>query len=482
VLVNASALNARWMTDMSVRTRFAPSPTGYLHVGGARTALFCWLYARHHGGEFLLRVEDTDRERSTDTAVQAIMDGMKWLQLDCDEGPYFQTERMAIYKEQVDKLLDEGKAYHCYCSREELEQMRSEQRAKGDNPRYDGRCRERAHARPGTAPVVRFKNPLHGEVVLDDLILGEIRVANSQLDDLIIARSDGTPTYNFTVVVDDMQMHISHVIRGNDHVNNTPRQINLFDALGGQRPVFAHVPMIHGADARKLSKRHGAVSVMQFRADGYLCEGLINYLARLGWSHGDQEIFSRAELVELFDITDVNKAASVFDMEKLAWLNQHYIKQASRQSLLGKLREQLTRLGGEWSAGPELGEVIEVQRERSKTLLEMAQKSLFAFHDFDTYDEKAANKHLTQASGELLASLRIRLAALTAWTGPELESAVRASAEASDVKLGALAQPLRVALTGSAASPPIGQTLLLVGRARSLARIDQALGRISAST
>ncbi|MFT5173787.1 MAG: glutamyl-tRNA synthetase [Gammaproteobacteria bacterium] len=467
---------------MSVRTRFAPSPTGYLHVGGARTALFCWLYARHHNGQFILRVEDTDRARSTDAAVKAIIDGMSWLQLDWDEGPYFQTERMSIYKEHVDKLVDEDKAYHCYCSREELEQMRTEQRANGENPRYDGRCRDRRAPRPGVAPVVRFKNPLHGDVLLDDQVLGEVRVANSQLDDLIIARSDGTPTYNFTVVVDDILMRITHVIRGNDHVNNTPRQLNLIDALGGERPLFAHVPMIHGADGRKLSKRHGAVSVMQFRDEGYLCDALVNYLARLGWSHGDQEIFSRTELVELFDITDVNKAASVFDAEKLGWLNQHYIKQASAPSLTAEFRQQLIRLGGEWSTGPDLSTVIEVQRERSKTLVEMAQKSLFAFHDFDAYDEKAVNKHLTAASGVLLAALRVDLCALDAWTASALDAAVRSSAEASGVKLGALAQPLRVALTGSAASPPIDETLLLVGQARSLACIDRALVRIASST
>lgn len=460
---------------MTVRTRFAPSPTGDLHVGGARTALFCWLYARHHGGEFVLRVEDTDRERSTDAAHKAILDGMNWLRLDWDEGPYYQTERMDLYKVQVEKLLDEDKAYHCYCSREELETMRNEQRARGENPRYDGRCRDRREPRPGVAPVVRFKNPLGGEVLLDDRILGEIRVANEQLDDLIIARSDGTPTYNFTVVVDDMEMRITHVIRGNDHVNNTSRQINLFDALGGTMPVFAHLPMIHGADGRKLSKRHGSVSVMQFHEDGYLSDALVNYLARLGWSHGDQEIFSRDELVELFDISEVNKGASVFDPEKLGWLNQHYIKQAGTQELTVELREHLVRLGGDCEEGPSLGAVVEVQRERARTLVEMAQKSLFAFQEFDAYDEKAANKHLKATAGPLLASLRARLAMLDAWTAPELDRAVRDSAEASEVKLGALAQPLRVALTGSAASPPIDQTLLLVGRSRALARIDRAI-------
>ncbi len=464
---------------MTVRTRFAPSPTGYLHVGGARTALFCWLHARHHGGTFVLRIEDTDRERSTEAAVQAILDGMRWLELDWDEGPFFQTARMERYREAVARLLDEGAAYHCYCTREELEALRAEQRARGENPRYDGRCRDRREPRPGVAPVVRFRNPDAGEVVVDDLILGPSRFSNAQLDDLIIARSDGSPTYNFTVVVDDLDMAITHVIRGNDHLNNTPRQINLMRAFGAEPPAFAHVPMIHGADGRKLSKRHGAVSVMQFREDGYLSDALVNYIARLGWSAGDQEIFSREELVALFDVHDVNKAASVFDMEKLAWLNQHYIKHAPPESLAPELERRLAALGADPASGPPLALAASVQRERARTLVEMAEKSRFAYAEPEAYDPKAAAKHLTAAAVPGLELLRGRLAALDPWEPEALESAVRESAEEAGVKLGAVAQPLRVALTGGSASPPIGETLLLVGREHALARIRRAIEHAS---
>ena len=466
---------------MTVRTRFAPSPTGYLHVGGARTALFCWLYARHCRGQFVLRVEDTDRERSTESAVQAILDGMNWLGLDWDEGPFFQSQRMDRYREQVVRLLDEDKAYHCYCTREELDAMRAAQRERGENPRYDGRCRDRREPRPHVDPVVRFKNPTVGEVVVDDIVLGEARFANAQLDDLVIARSDGTPTYNFTVVVDDLEMGITHVIRGNDHLNNTPRQINMMEALGGERPAFGHVPMIHGPDGRKLSKRHGAVGVMQFRDEGYLPDALVNYIARLGWSRGDQEIFSRDELVALFDIHDVNKAASVFDTEKLAWLNQHYIKAADAAVLASGLAQHLRRLGAEPQQGPPLSQVVEVQRDRARTLVEMAEKSLFAFRAPDGYEEKAAAKHLTGDVRPLLLALRERLGALDGWSAEDLDAAVRQTAEDAGVKLGKLAQPLRVALTGSAASPPIDQTLVLVGRDRTLERIDSAVVHLADS-
>ncbi len=465
---------------MTIRTRFAPSPTGDLHVGGARTALFCWLYARHCGGRCVLRIEDTDRERSTDAAVQAILDGLEWLGLDFDEGPFFQTRRMDRYREQVERLLDAGRAYRCYCTREELEAMRTAQRQRGENPRYDGRCRTRREPRPGVEPVVRFANPTEGEVVVDDIVLGESRFANAQLDDLVIARSDGTPTYNFTVVVDDLEMEITHVIRGNDHLNNTPKQINMLEALGGVRPAYAHVPMIHGADGRKLSKRHGAVAVTQFRDEGYLADALVNYLARLGWSRGDQEIFSREELVAHFDIHDVNKAASVFDTEKLAWLNQHYIKQAPAEALAPLLADQLARLGVEPAAGPPLAQAVAVQLERARTLAEMAEKSLFAYCEPEAYDEKAAAKHLTAECAPLLAALRERLVALDGWREEALDAAVRETAQAAGAKLGQLAQPLRVALTGTAASPPIDQTLALVGRERSLARMDRALARLSA--
>ena len=466
---------------MKIRTRFAPSPTGFLHVGGARTALFCWLFARRHAGVFILRVEDTDRERSTQASVDAILDAMKWLDLDYDEGPYYQTERFDRYREYVQRLLDEQKAYHCYCTPDELDAMRTEQRAKGIKPRYDGRCRARTGPPPaGIDPVVRFKNPVDGNVAIDDLIKGRIIISNTELDDLVIARPDGTPTYNFTVVIDDLEMEITHVIRGDDHVNNTPRQINIFAALGATPPQYAHVPMILGSDGQRLSKRHGAVGVMQFREDGYLPEALINYLVRLGWSHGDQEIFSRQELCELFDLSEVNRAASVFDMDKLNWLNQHYIKSADTTRLAGLLEEQLVKRGVDVADGPDLSVLVDIQRERAKTLVEMAEKSLFAFGELGAYSEKAAGKHLKPAAAAGLETVRQRLAGLDAWQSDAIHDAVVASAEAADIKLGKLAQPLRVAVTGSDMSPSIDATLLLVGRDRTLARIDAALAYIQA--
>jgi len=464
---------------MKVRTRFAPSPTGFLHVGGARTALFCWLFARRHGGVFILRIEDTDRERSTQASVDAILESMKWLDLDYDEGPFYQTQRFDRYREYVQRLLDEHKAYHCYCTPAELDAMRTEQRAKGIKPRYDGRCRGRTGPPPaGIDPVVRFKNPVDGSVAIDDLIKGRIIISNDELDDLIIARPDGTPTYNFTVVIDDLEMEITHVIRGDDHVNNTPRQINIFHALGAVPPQFAHVPMILGADGQRLSKRHGAVGVMQFREEGYLPEALLNYLVRLGWSHGDQEIFSRQELCELFDLSDVNRAASVFDMDKLGWLNQHYIKSADTGLLAGLLGEQLEKRGIDLADGPDLPILVDIQRERAKTLVEMAEKSLFAFGDLKEYSEKAARKHLKPAAVGGLEAVRERLAGVDPWEAETIHEAVVSTAEAVGIKLGKLAQPLRVAVTGSDMSPSIDTTLLLVGRDRSLARIDAALAYI----
>ncbi len=461
--------------NSTVRTRFAPSPTGYLHVGGARTALFCWLYARHAGGQFILRIEDTDRERSTDAAVQTILEGMRWLNLDYDEGPFYQTRRMDRYGQYIERLLDEDKAYHCYCSREELDEMREAQRARGETPRYDGRCRDRHEPRPGVKPVVRFKTPLDGVVTVDDLVLGTTEFANSQLDDLVIARPDGTPTYNFTVVVDDLEMKISHVIRGNDHLNNTPRQINIFKALGAPLPEFAHLPMINGSDGKKLSKRHGAVSVTEYRDAGYLSDALVNYLSRLGWSHGDQEIFSRQELIDAFDIKAVNKAAAVFDVEKLGWLNQHYIKAAQGDDLAEELIQRLNQRGINTASGPDPLAMVEVQRERARTLEELTDKSLFAYQDFDTFEPVAAKKHLRPVA--LLAMLRIReaLEKITDWTPQALDAAVKETAESLEIKLGKLAQPLRVALTGSAASPSIEQTLFLTGKRASLERINRAI-------
>src|ERR1700732_3660191 len=379
---------------MAVRTRFAPSPTGFLHIGGLRTALFCWLYARRHGGQFVLRIEDTDLERSTAEAIQQILDGLEWAGLDYDEGPFFQTKRFDRYKEVIEELLAEGKAYRCYCSREELEQMRAQQIARGEKPRYDGRWRERTDAPAGVAPVVRFKNPLDGEVVVDDVVHGRVIFQNSELDDLIIARSDGTPTYNFCVVVDDMDMGVTHVIRGDDHLNNTPRQMNMLAALGATPPAYAHVPMILGPDGAKLSKRHGAVSVLQYQEEGFLPDALLNYLVRLGWSHGDQEIFTREEMIAAFDIHDVNKAASAFNPEKLPWLHRQHMVRAEPAALVPYLSAQLRRLSVDSSDQQLLEGVIVAQRKRAKTLKEMAQNSRFFFVDRIEVDPKAAAKHL----------------------------------------------------------------------------------------
>jgi len=459
---------------MTVRTRFAPSPTGYLHVGGARTALYSWLYARHHGGEFILRIEDTDLERTTPEAVQAILDGMAWLDLAHDEGPYYQTQRFDRYKAVIADMLAAGKAYHCYCSKEELDAMRAEQQARKEKPRYDRRCRERQAPRPGVQPVVRFKNPIAGAVVVDDAIKGRVVFQNEELDDLIIARADGTPTYNFTVVVDDMDMRITHVIRGDDHLNNTPRQINMLAALGAAPLVYAHVSMILGADGQKLSKRHGAVSVMQYRDDGFLPEALLNYLVRLGWSHGDQEIFSREEMIALFDIAQVNKSAAAFNPDKLLWLNQHYIKTLPPERIAQELLFHYGRLGIDVAQGPAPVDVVLALRERAKTLAEMAQASRFFYEDFNDYDAKAAAKHLTPDTQVALTALNAALGELTDWAPPAIHAAIEAVATAAGLNLGKLAQPVRVAVTGAAVSPPIDATLHLLGRERVLQRLARA--------
>jgi glutamyl-tRNA synthetase len=464
---------------MTVRTRFAPSPTGYLHVGGARTALFSWLYARKHGGTFILRIEDTDIERSTVESVNAILEGMTWLALDYDEGPFYQTQRFDRYKEVIQQLLDEGKAYHCYCSKERLETLRADQMSRKEKPRYDGRCRHGvANPPPGVSPVVRFKNPIEGDVVVEDLIRGRVLFQNSELDDLIIARSDGTPTYNFTVVVDDSDMRITHVIRGDDHLNNTPRQINMLKAIGYTPPIYAHVPMILGPDGSRLSKRHGAVSVMEYREQGILPEALLNYLVRLGWSHGDQEIFSVEEMIQFFDIDRINNSAAAFNPDKLLWLNQHYIKTGDPQHIAIHLSHQWNRLGIDPTTGPDPAEVVVAQRERAKTLAEMAQNSLFFYQDFDAYDEKAAAKHLRADAQPAMTALRARLAELKEWTAPAIHEAVNAVAEAQGLNLGKIAQPVRVAMAGTGVSPPIDITIALVGRERALARLDRALDYI----
>jgi glutamyl-tRNA synthetase len=460
---------------MTIVTRFAPSPTGLLHIGGVRTALFSWLYARRHGGRFILRIEDTDRERSSDEAVQVILDGMQWLGLSHDEGPYYQTRRFDRYAQVLQQLLAEDKAYHCYCSKQELEEMRNAQLARKEKPRYDGRCRQRTAPVPGVQPVVRFKNPLDGEVVVEDLVHGPVVFQNAELDDLIIARSDGTPTYNFCVVVDDSDMHITHVIRGDDHLNNTPRQINMLRAIGFTPPAYAHVAMILGPDGAKLSKRHGAVSVLYYREEGYLPEALLNYLVRLGWSHGDQEIFSLAELEQLFDITDVNKAASAFNPEKLQWVNQQHMMRAPLPYLAGVLREQLQRLGIASEDQALLEGVVAGQRERAKTMKEMALNSRYFFEADVDIDDKAGRKHLAGEGSVMLGRLRAGLAALTDWSAPNVHEVLTAIAAETGLGLGKVAQPLRVALTGTAVSPPIDATAALIGRERVLARLDRAL-------
>src|SRR5579862_3359050 len=401
---------------MTVVTRFAPSPTGLLHVGGARTALFCWLYARRMHGKFILRVEDTDRERSTEEAVRVILEGMAWLGLDADEGPYYQTERFDRYRQVIAEMLKAGSAYHCYCTREELDALREQQIARKEKPRYAGICRERTAPRPGVQPVVRFRNPQSGATVVEDLVHGPVTFQNSELDDLIIARSDGTPTYNFCVVVDDMDMGVTHVIRGDDHLNNTPRQMNMLQALGAGVPLYAHVPMILGPDGAKLSKRHGAVSVLQYEEEGFLPDALLNYLVRLGWSHGDQEVFSREEMIAAFDIHDVNKAASAFNPEKLLWLNQQHMMRAVPAALVPHLRAQLRRLGIDSEDQGLLEGVILAQRERAKTLKEMALNSRFFFVESVELDPRAVAKHLGGDSPVVLRQLRERLAVLGEWS------------------------------------------------------------------
>ena len=464
---------------MNTRTRFAPSPTGLLHVGGARTALFCWLFARRHGGTFVLRIEDTDRERSTQASIDAILDGLRWLGLDADEGPWFQTDRLAVYQEHVERLLRQGRAYRCWCSREELDAMREAQRARGEKPRYDGRCRHRTGPPPpGIDPVVRFANPPEGTVVFDDLVRGTVSFDNRELDDLVIARANGVPTYNFGVVVDDLDMDITHVIRGDDHVMNTPRQLNIIAALDAAPPRYAHVPMILGPDGQRLSKRHGAVGVMQFRDDGYLPEALLNQLVRLGWSHGDQEIFTREEMVAHFDVADVHRAPAAFDYDKLGWLNQHYIRQADGERLGALLVEQLGRMGVAARGAVAPSSLAEIQRDRARTIAEMAEKSRFAFEDYGEFDPAAAKKHLRPVALEPLEAVRARLGALASWEPAILHAAVTECADALSLNLGKVAQPLRVALTGAAASPAIELTLQMVGRDAALSRIDRAIGYV----
>jgi len=466
---------------MSVRTRFAPSPTGYLHVGGARTALFSYLFARKHGGQFVLRIEDTDLERSTAESVNAILEGMTWLGLDYDEGPFYQTERFDRYNQVIDELLARGLAYRCDCPKERLDRLREDQMARRLKPRYDGHCRGNA-VDPDRPHVIRFKNPEEDVVVVDDMIRGRVVFSNAELDDLIIRRSDGAPTYNLTVVVDDADMAITHVIRGDDHLNNTPRQINILRALGHEPPRYAHLPMILGGDGTRLSKRHGAVSVVAYRDHGYLPEALLNYLVRLGWSHGDQEIFSVEEMIELFDIGAVNKAAASFDTDKLDWLNQQYLQRADPARIARLLSPHMGRLEIDPSSGPDLVDVVKAQAARAKTLTELAEISAFVYRDFEAFDEVSAKKHLRPVAREGLERLRaaFELMAYEDWTADGLRHVVEGVAEELGTNMGKVAQPLRVAIVGRAASPGIDETLMLVGKDATLRRIDTALAFIAA--
>lgn len=463
---------------MSTKTRFAPSPTGYLHVGGARTALFSWLHARKHGGKYVLRIEDTDLQRSTTESINAILEAMTWLGLEYDEGPFYQTRRFDRYNEVIEELLEKKLAYRCSCPKERLEALREGQLERKEKPRYDERCRGTL-VDAAEPHVIRFRNPDEGSVVVDDMVRGKIIFRNDELDDLIIRRTDGSPTYNLTVVVDDLDMGITDVIRGDDHVNNTPRQINILRALGKEPPRYAHVPMILGDDGARLSKRHGAVSVMEYRNQGILPEALLNYLVRLGWSHGDEELFTLDEMVELFDIRNVNKAASAFNTEKLLWINQHYIKQDDPARIARLLSPHMGNLGIDPAEGPDLVEVVRQQQERAKTLVEMAEISAFFYRDFDEFDQKAAKKHLKAAAQEPLQQVRDRLETLDEWDGEKLHQVVVDVAESLSLKMGRVAQPLRVAIVGRAASPGIDVTLQLVGRGACLRRIDKALAWIN---
>ncbi|MDH5767863.1 MAG: glutamate--tRNA ligase [Nitrospirota bacterium] len=469
----------------NVRVRFAPSPTGHLHIGGARTALYNWLYARHHKGTFILRIEDTDRTRSTEEYIDAIIEGMKWLKLDWDEGPYRQTDRFDVYKSYADKLLDEGKAYYCYCSPEELEQRRQEALAQGKTLKYDGRCRNKEKGQgarvkeQGSNAAIRFKMPQDGETVVHDLIRGRIVFENAQLDDLIIVRSDKTPTYNFTVVVDDVDMNITHVIRGDDHLNNTPKQIHIYAALGYEIPLFAHLPMILGPDKTRLSKRHGATSVTAYKEMGFLPDALVNYLVRLGWSHGDQEVFTRDELTQYFSFENIGKSAAVFNPEKLLWLNSHYIMNSASEKL-GELVmpflikqgiiEEGKSLNREW-----LSKAITPLKERSKTLTELASALRYYIADDVEYNEKAKSKFLDEKSRDLLIELKDKLMDIHDFSAEEIGKVFRAIIEKHNVKLGNLAQPVRVAITGGTESPGIFEVLEIVGKEKTLKRLEKAI-------
>ena len=456
-----------------MKSRFAPSPTGYLHIGGARTALFAWAWAKKNKGQFVLRIEDTDRERSTQASVDAILDGMSWLGLTHDEGPFYQTDRFDRYKEVIQQLLDEDKAYYCECSKERLQNLRDELTEKGEKAKYDGCCRDKNLS----VGVVRFKNPLEGFVSFNDEVKGQISIGNKELDDLIIARSDTTPTYNLTVVVDDHDMQIDTVIRGDDHINNTPRQINLYEALGWGLPKFAHLPMILGGDGARLSKRHGAVSVMAYRDEGFLPEALLNYLVRLGWSHGDQEVFTLSEIIDLFELKNINKAPASFNQEKLIWLNQEYIKAASVDHLIDHLSWHLEHQSIAVSASPNLQDVVEHLQDRSKTLVEMAGGIKMFYQDFDEFDEKLAKKQFKDS--ESIALLLSKLESLDDWVAANIKDQIKQVCDELNIGFGKIGQPFRLALSGNGNAGNIDIVAQLVGKERTLARLQMALDYIS---
>lgn len=466
---------------MKTKTRFAPSPTGYLHVGGARTALYSWLFTRHSGGEFVLRIEDTDLERSTHEAIDAIMEGLNWLNLDWDEGPHFQTKRFDRYNSVIDHMLENGTAYRCYCSKQRLEKLRETQIANGEKPRYDGHCRDQVDKHDINKPsVVRFRNPQQGSVIFDDMIRGPIKFSNMELDDLIIRRKEGSPTYNFCVVIDDWDMEITHVIRGEDHINNTPRQINILQALGAPIPQYAHVSMILAEDNKKLSKRHGAVSVMQYRDHGYLPEALLNYLVRLGWSHGDQEIFSLAQMKTHFSIGAVSKSASAFNTKKLRWLNHHYINHLPPEKVATYLSWHVAKQGIDTQGGPPLVEIVKLLGERCETLKEMAESCRYFYQELTEFDVDAAKKHLKQAAHQPLTIVAAKLAEIAEWKVENIHNALQSTATELQINMGKVGMPIRVAVTGVNQSPGMDITVYLLGKKRTLDRIDKALKFIAA--
>ncbi len=467
---------------MNIRTRFAPSPTGYLHVGGARTALFSWLYAKKHHGEFILRIEDTDQERSKPEFTQDILSSLKWLGINSDITPIFQSKRNEKYQQAIQKLIDQENAYYCYCSKDRLEALREEQIKNKQKPRYDGFCRTLSSApNANIQPVIRFKNPLDGAVTINDRVRGNVVVQNSELDDLILARSDGSPTYHLSVVVDDIDLEITHVIRGEDHLNNTPRQINIYNALNKEIPEYAHLPLIHGKDGRRLSKRHGAVSVNQYKADGYLPEAFLNYLVRLGWSHGDQEIFSLDEMLNLFDLSSIQQSAATFDFYKLLWVNHQYMMNTSGSTISTMLNKYFASQGIATESNPGIAAVYDVQKERFKNLLDLSHASRYFYNDVCEYDEKGASKHFSKNSIEILKILKTKFEHIEAWSSVNIHTAINATADQLGLKFGKVAPALRLAVTGCTVSPSIDITLELLGPEKTSQRIDQAIEYIIGS-